>query len=124
MMNRDLAARVVRALGLVAPAGGTLINSGPCVLRALNISNIAATPAFVKLYDAASGVTVGTTTPVITIAVPTDPNGTGTGMLIAFDCGPGIKFANGIIAVAVTASADAGSTAMGAGTVTANFVII
>jgi hypothetical protein len=74
------------------------------------VTNTATTTTFVKLYNAtAANVTVGTTTPVITIGIPGNASDDTSGVLGAG--GMGIKFDTAISVAAVTEAADNGTTA-------------
>lgn len=79
------------------------------------IYNDGAAEVYVKLYnETAANVTVGTTTPVLTFAIPA---GSAANILSPI----GIVFSAGICAAATTEVADAGTTAPAANQVVANF---
>jgi hypothetical protein len=78
------------------------------------VHNMSASVRYLKFYDApASAVTVGTTTPVMTIPIQTtgDTNGAGWSPVIPVQ---GIPFENGITVAATTGLADADTGAPGA----------
>lgn len=82
------------------------------------IHNAAASTRYVKLYNAtAANVTVGSTTPVMTIPVPA-----GATANVAFP--NGISFSTAICAAATTGVADADTGAPGANDVIANFMYV
>jgi hypothetical protein len=67
-------------------------------------SNLATSTRFLKFYDAtASSTTVGTTTPVLTLAMPGNSSDDISGV---FSLPQGIKFANAITVAATTGFAD------------------
>ena len=82
-------------------------------------ANLSTTTAYMKFYDATAGaVTVGTTTPVLTLPVPGNSSDA-----VAFNFnlgGMGVAFANGICIAATTVLADAGSVGPSANAVVAN----
>lgn len=79
------------------------------------IYNASAGVRYFKLYDAlAADVTVGTTTPVMTIALP-------TGAAAHVEYSMGIAFVTGITAACVTGVADSSTGAPGANECIANF---
>ena len=79
------------------------------------------TTNFLKLYDGTAGaVTVGTTTPVLTLPIP--GNSTDS---VAFNFnlgGLGIAFSNGICVAATTLQADAASVGPSASAITCNVI--
>ena len=82
------------------------------------VSNMATSTRFVKFYNAtAANVTVGTTTPVITIAIPGNASDDVTGL---FGGQYGIAFDTAISAAATTGIADADTGAPGANEVILN----
>lgn len=66
------------------------------------ITNTNASPRFVKLYNKASAATVGTDTPVVTLLIPGNANG--SGQLASFTSG--IQFATGVSYGITTGVAD------------------
>jgi hypothetical protein len=87
------------------------IKGGAGQVYGVTITNTAAAVRFVKLYNKATAPTVGTDTPVITIAIPA--NG-----IVQWQTGVGIAFATGIGIGMTTGVADADT-----GALTANDVI-
>lgn len=77
-------------------------------LFSVNLINVNATPVYVKFYDALiASVTVGTTIPILTLAIPAG-DGTTPGIVV----GELVKyFATGLVIAAVTELADSGTTA-------------
>jgi hypothetical protein len=69
-------------------------------LYAYYLSNVSASPRYVKFFDKASAPTLGTDTPVLTLMLPGNSAGSGANNAIP----NGIAFANGI-AIAITANA-------------------
>jgi hypothetical protein len=83
------------------------------------VANLATSTRFIKFYDAATaGVTVGTTTPYLTIPIPGNSSDDIAGV---FNAGShGIVFATGICVAATTGVADADTGAPGANEVIVN----
>ena len=82
------------------------------------VSNMATSTRFVKFYNAtAANVTVGTTTPVITIAIPGNSSDDVSGL---FSSTMGIVFDTAISAAATTGIADNDTGAPGANEVILN----
>ena len=85
----------------------------------LHCINLAATLRYLKFYNAtAASVTVGTTTPVMTIPIPTQGDTNGAGFTLAIP--NGIAFSTAITVAATTAIADADTGAPGANEVIIN----
>lgn len=81
-------------------------------------SNLATSTRFLKLYNAtAASVTVGTTTPVLTLALPGNASDDITGVIALPQ---GIKFSTAICAAATTGVADNDTGAPGANEVLVN----
>lgn len=81
-------------------------------------SNTATSTRFLKFYNAtAASVTVGTTTPVLTLALPGNTSDDVSGV---FSIGQGIKFATAITVAATTGVADNDTGAPGANEVLVN----
>jgi hypothetical protein len=81
--------------------------------------NRATTPRYVKFYNAtAANVTVGSTTPVMTVPIPEAASGGAAGVVFAF--APGIKFTTAICVAATTGVADADTGAPAANDVVVN----
>ena len=71
----------------------------------INVNNIATTIRYLKIYDGtAASVVVGTTTPVLTIALPS--RGTANGFPQTMSIPHGLAFANGITVAATTGVLD------------------
>lgn len=86
-----------------ASTNATSIKASAGTLYEITLSNVTATPAFVKLYNKASAPTVGTDIPIATF--PVAANAT-----VTYEFGPiGKRFATGI-ALAVTGAAAATDT--------------
>ncbi len=82
-----------------ASTNGTVIKGSAGTLWSVCVSNINAAIRYLKLYNSAT-VTVGTTTPILTIAIP-------AGGTVQFDGGSnGIRFATGICLGITTGAAD------------------
>jgi hypothetical protein len=87
------------------------------------VSNMATTTRFLKFYNAtAANVTVGSTTPVITIAIPGNASDDVSGMFNVG--GQGIKFDTAICIAATTGIADADTGAPAANDVLANIFYV
>jgi hypothetical protein len=85
----------------------------------LHAMNMTASPIYLKFYNAtAASVTVGTTTPVLTFAVPTagDTNGAGFNFAVP----NGVAFGTAITVACTTALADADTGAPGANAMVIN----
>lgn len=107
-INRVVSAATTNATSVKASAGQ---------VYGWVLCNNAASAKFVKLYNKASAPTVGTDTPVMTIAVPANQT-----VLIELD--NGIKFATGIALAITGAYADADTTATAAGDVIAHLLYV
>jgi hypothetical protein len=82
------------------------------------VTNLATSTRYVKFYNAtAANVTVGTTTPVITIPIPGNSTDDVTGL---FSSTMGIEFATAISVAATTGLADNDTGAPGANEVVIN----
>lgn len=85
-------------------------------------SNTAAATRFLKFYNAtAANVTVGTTTPVLTLALPGNSSDDISGV---FSIAQGIKFDTAITVAATTAAADNDTGAPSAGDVIVNLFYV
>ena len=85
----------------------------------LHCINLAASLRYLKFYNAtAASVTVGTTTPVMTIPIPTQGDTNGAGFTLALP--NGIAFSTAITVAATTGIADADTGAPGANEVIIN----
>lgn len=96
------------------------IKSSSGVLGGLFILNMSASVMYLKLYNAAeANVTVGTTTPVMTVPIPTSGDTNGSGFVVMF--GPqGVGFDTGICIAATTGLADGNSGAPGSNEIVAH----
>jgi len=97
----------IKIRNLVAPAGGSLIVSGPANIKWVVVLNSTAATCFVQLFNAISGITLGTTTPDLEIEV-----GAGLMVSIPFPV-DGCAFEVGISAASTTA--EGGSVASASG---------
>ena len=79
-------------------------------LYGVYVSNVNASPVFLKLYNKASAPTVGTDVPVMTLLIP----GNASGVAGAFEFSMGIAFATGIAFAITGLVADADTTAVAA----------
>lgn len=104
--------RIISAVG----TNSTLLKSTPGNIYGGTISNMTAGALFIKFYDKATAPTVGTDSPVMTVAIQANT----TSQLI-YDLG--IPFANGIGVGITGAYADSDTTSAGsAGAVLANIL--
>lgn len=87
-----------------ASTNATSVKASAGTLWSIVISNINAATRYVKLYNLAVAPTVGTSTPVLTIAVPTN------GVITINGGANGMRFSAGI-SLAITAGATDGDTA-------------
>jgi len=99
-----------RMLSAAASTNATSAKASAGRLYAIQGYNAAAAVRYLKLYDKASAPTVGTDTPVKTLALP-------PGVGFAFDFPLGYSFATGIAFALTTGSADADTGALTAGDV-------
>jgi hypothetical protein len=93
---------------------GVSIKGGAGVLYGYYLSNNATSVRYVKLYNKATAATVGTDTPVMTLAIPAL-----SAANVSFPFG--VEFATGLSAGCVTAVADNSTAAPSANDVVANF---
>lgn len=103
-------------LSSAANTNATSVKGSSGVVYAGHITNLALTTKFVKFYDKATAPTVGTDTPVWTIAIPA---------LISVEIPTivsiyGMNFANGIAYAITGGASDGDATAVGAGDVLVN----
>lgn len=99
-----------------ATTNATSLLSKPGVIGALHVINTTATKAYLKLYDKATAPTVGSDTPVMTLAIPASTDGAG------FTWTAPISFGAGIAYAITGAAADNDTTAVGAGDIILNAV--
>jgi hypothetical protein len=92
---------------------GVVAKSRPGVVKGWQATNVGAAARFIKLYDRSVAPTIGTHTPLMTIAIP---SGTAT----IGDFGYGIWFSSGISVGATTGLADTDTGAPTAGDVILN----
>lgn len=96
------------------------IKSSAGQIYGLHVINLHTAPIYVKFYNAAAAsVTVGTTTPFLTFAVPAQSDGNGGGFNLTFS--QGLEFSTGITVVALTGVADSDTTGPAANKCVANF---
>lgn len=94
------------------------VKSSAGTVYGVAFSNLAASTRFLKFYNAtAASVTVGSTTPVLTLALPGNASDDVSG---AFSFPQGIKFSTAITVAATTGVADADTGAPGANEVLVN----
>jgi hypothetical protein len=92
-----------------ASTNATIVKASAGSVYNIAISNVSASPRYVKLYNKATAVVVGTDVPVLTIIVP-------AGGLIQNNFGIlGHRFTVGICLAITAAAADNDTTAIGAG---------
>lgn len=102
---------ISRLVSAAATTNSTLVKGSAGRVVKLSAYNASASVKFVKLYNKATAPTVGTDTPVITLALP-------AGQLVNYDLAPfGLQFATGIGFGLTGAVADADTTALVAGDV-------
>lgn len=97
-----------RILSAAASTNATSVKASAGRVYAIQGYNASASVRYVKLYNKASAPTVGTDTPVKTLAIP-------PGSGFAFDWPHGYSFATGIALALATGSADADTGALTAG---------
>lgn len=95
-----------------ASTNATLICAQSCLLTMLTASNSNDQEVYLKIYDKASDLTVGTDTPIFTFLIPGNTRGSGTNIPLPSG---GIQLSNGL-GIAITAGAlDNDTTAVNAG---------
>lgn len=97
-----------RILSAAASTNATSVKPSVGRVYAIQGYNASASVRYVKLYNKASAPTVGTDTPIKTLAIP-------PGSGFAFDWPHGYSFATGIALALTTGSADADTGALTAG---------
>lgn len=97
-----------RILSAAASTNATSAKTSAGRVYAIQGYNVATSVRYLKLYNKASAPTVGTDTPVKTLAIP-------PGVGFAFDWSKGYSFATGIAYALTTGSADADTGALTAG---------
>jgi len=101
----NAAAKKVIADNTILAAGG--------YLKQLAVFNPNTSKAFIQIYDESGDITVGTTTPKITLHVPHNDSTSDGVLLINFDIELGLPFGNTIKYACTTAAA--GATAVTTG---------
>jgi hypothetical protein len=111
--NNSVPANNYRLVSVVG-TNKNIVSSGSLRVVKVSAINTNAAKLYIKLYDAAnsSQVTVGTTTPAITIEVPA--KGTASG-IFSYDIVNGLEFNNGIVIATTTGVSDSDNTGVGAG---------
>ena len=109
LINRLISANTTNATNVKSSAGQ---------VYGWQISNTNASVRFFKLYNKATAPTVGTDTPVMTIAIPGNTNGGITELEFA----TGITFSTGISFALTTGVADSDTTAVAANEVLVNLL--
>ena len=99
-----------------ASTNSTNVKGSSGTLYGIQATNINAAVRYLKVYDKAAAPTVGTDTPVKTLAIP--GNAAGAGIVVPFPVG--VTFANGIGIAITTGSADADTGAVAAGDIIVN----
>jgi hypothetical protein len=103
-----------------ASTNGTVVKASAGTLYTLVVTNLNAAVRYLKVYNSAS-VTVGTTTPVWTFAIPASTTGAGFNVPIPA-CG--IAFSTGICLGMTTGIADNNTGAVAANEIIANYAYI
>lgn len=99
-----------------ASTNATSVKASAGQLYALYVSNINASPRYLKLYNKASSPTVGSDTPVLTFLIP----GNTSGAAGCFEFSNGIAFGTGIALAITTGVADADTGAVAANELVVN----
>lgn len=99
-----------------ASTNATSVKASAGQVYAMQCFNVNAAVRYVKLYNKASAPTVGTDTPVKTLAIP--GNTAGAGFVIGWP--QGLAFGTGIAFALTTEATDAGTTAVAANEITVN----
>jgi hypothetical protein len=101
-----------------AGTNATNIRTSQCVLYMCNVTNLTSSFKYLKLFNTSIAITVGTSTPTLTIPIP--PNST-----IPFDCGGvGLRFTNGLAFSITGGLATSDTTAVLAGDVVVNIAYV
>ena len=95
---------------------GTNIKSSSGNLYGWSITNTNASIRYVKVYDKSTTPSVGTDTPILTIMIPGNANGTGNNIFIS----GGMAFTNGLGIGITTGAPDNDTGAVGANEVIVN----
>ena len=99
-----------------ASTNATSVKASAGQVYSVQCFNVNAAVRYLKLYDKASAPTVGTDTPVKTLAIPGDA--AGAGFVISWP--QGLAFATGIAFALTTEATDAGTTGVAANEITVN----
>lgn len=100
-----------------ASTNATSLKGSAGVIYGIQISNINASPRYLKLYNKASAPTVGTDTPVKTLIIPGNATGAGSNVPISIR---GINFSTGIAFALTVEATDAGTTGVAANEIVVN----
>lgn len=112
-LSGNLGITTTLTLNSAATTNATSVKASAGSLVGLNVSNIGAAAAYLKLYNKASAPTVGTDVPVLTIPLP-------AGAVVDLDLGTlGRVFTTGIALAITNLAADSDTTAIAAGQVKA-----
>jgi hypothetical protein len=115
-------AKIYRTLDLDETAAGQVVKAKPGCILAMYVTNKATSVRYLKIYNKASGVTVGTTAPVMTVGIPGNSS---DNILAALGAGGvGIGFDTGIIIAATTGLADNDTGAPGTNDLIVNVIYI
>lgn len=98
---------------------GTSVKASPGQVYTIMATNLNAAVRYLKLYNKASAPTVGTDTPVMTLAIP--GNTAGAGFMLDTG-GMGIAFATGIALAITTGIADSDTGAVAANEIVVNLL--
>ena len=99
-----------------ATTNATSVKASAGQVYAIQCFNVNAAVRYLKLYNKASAPTVGTDTPVKTLAIP--GNTAGAGFVASWPCG--LAFGTGIAFALTTEATDAGTTGVAANEITVN----
>jgi hypothetical protein len=95
------------------------VKAGPARLMVINAVNVAIAPRYLKLYNAlVANVTVGTTVPVWTLALPAQVDANGGGIVLPIP--EGLFFSTGLTIAVTTGAADNDTGAPGTKDVSVN----
>lgn len=100
-----------------ASTNATSLKASAGVIYGIQLTNVNASPRYLKLYNKASAPTVGTDTPVKTLIIPGNATGAGSNVPIPVR---GINFSIGIAFALTTEAADSGTTGVAANEIIVN----
>lgn len=103
-----------------ASTNATSVKASAGVVHAIHAINLNAAVRYLKLYNKASAPTVGTDTPVMTLAIPASTTGAG----FVFAVPTGIAFATGIALATTTGVGDSDTGAVAANEIIVNLLYI